>query len=220
MTEFRLYRSKRKTIAITVSGGQVTVRAPVHTSEQAIADFVRSKEQWITEKRQEQQARNTRFAPYLRYEQYAYMGRTLDPTRVPTGKIRIEGDCLCIPEKYAEGSERKYIANLYKRQADTMLRERLTGLAQEYGFTYTAFRLTNARGKWGSCTAENEIRLNWRLLFFEWPIVDYVIVHELCHTVFHDHSKRFWLLVEKYCPAYRQIKKELQKRSVFTELFR
>lgn len=218
--EFKLERSKRKTISITVSGGTVTVRAPLRLRAEAIEAFVQSKEAWIREKCAAQQERAERFAPYLRYERFLWLGETLLPVIGETARIYAKDGKLYVPERCVGTDGQRYIANWYRRQAQKILAERLVGIAQEYGFTVRAFRLTNARRKWGSCTGDNEIRLNWRLLFLDMSAIDYVILHELCHTVVHDHSRRFWQTVEKYCPDYKQRKKDLQDRSVFTELFR
>lgn len=218
--EFKLARSKRKTISITVVNGTVTVRAPLRLSGEAIDAFVRSKEAWIREKCAAQQARADMWAPYLQYARFLWLGETLLPLTDETARIYIADGKLHLPERCADAVGRKYIANWYKRQAQKILAERLVGIAQEYGFTVRSFRLTNARRKWGSCSGDNEIRLNWRLLFLDMSAIDYVIIHELCHTRFHDHSRRFWEEVGRYCPDYKQKKKDLQQRSVFMELFR
>jgi predicted metal-dependent hydrolase len=67
--------------------------------------------------------------------------------------------------------------------------------------------------RWGSCSHQGSVTLNWKLVCAEPGVIDYVIVHELCHLKHLDHSKNFWRLVETYCPDWKEKKKWLQKRT-------
>ena len=64
--------------------------------------------------------------------------------------------------------------------------------------------------RWGSCSGKNRLCLSWRLMERPREVIDYVIIHELCHTEHHDHSKGFWALVESFLPNYRALRRELK----------
>ena len=108
----------------------------------------------------------------------------------------------------------------YKKLAETELADRLYRLALSTGLTYKSFALTNAKTQWGNCDGECNIRLNWRLVMLSDEMAAYVIIHELCHTKYHDHSKKFWALVQKFMPNYKTVKKQLKSFSMLTSMFR
>ena len=74
--------------------------------------------------------------------------------------------------------------------------------------------LSSARTRWGSCSRRTGIRLNWRLIHFPLPIVDYVVIHELAHLREMNHGPRFWAIVATLCPDYREQRAELRRLAV------
>ena len=86
----------------------------------------------------------------------------------------------------------------------------LERVSSEHGFTYNKAALRFQRTRWGSCSIKKNINLNGRLVFLPPELVEYLMVHELCHTVEMNHSKRFWELVGKHCFDYRVLSKELK----------
>ena len=90
-----------------------------------------------------------------------------------------------------------------KEEAKNIIFDRIAYYAEKYGFKYSKLRLSSAKTRWGSCSSNGTISINWNLIFAPTRITDYVIIHELCHTRHHNHSKRFWDEVEKYVPDYK-----------------
>ena len=88
------------------------------------------------------------------------------------------------------------------RQGQTHLLPRLAAVSHGCGLSYTRSTVRLARSRWGSCSRVGVISLNARLLLLPPTLVDYVLVHELCHTLEPNHSPAFWRLVARYCPAY------------------
>ena len=97
-----------------------------------------------------------------------------------------------------------------KHLAKSYLPERIRVLARRNGFNLNGIRIRNQRTRWGSCSTSGNISLNYRLMKYRKEVIDYVIIHELCHLKEMSHSKKFWKLVEQIIPNYKILKKELK----------
>jgi predicted metal-dependent hydrolase len=92
----------------------------------------------------------------------------------------------------------------YRRQARTEIAPRLDRAVAGLGRTYTKLTIRNQRTRWGSCSSTGAMSFNWRLLLGPEQVLDYVVWHEACHLVHHDHSRRYWSLLEQHLPGYRE----------------
>jgi predicted metal-dependent hydrolase len=203
--------SKRKTLALIVrNDGSLVVRAPLRTSEQAIREFAEKHAAWIRKK----QAEVLAVAPpaprqYIPGELFMYLGNTYPLEIVEDQKkpLLLEGSF-----KLAESVRDAALVfeRWYQAQARQLLHDRVLFYARQYDFQYRKIGITSARTRWGSCSANGSLNFSWRLMMAPMEAVDYVVVHELVHTVFHNHSKRFWNRVEKIMPDYRERRKLLK----------
>lgn len=219
---YDLVRSKRKTLAVSIRNGQVIVKAPLKLSDDYIKRFVDSKADWINKKLAEHRGRSALFRPLTDGTSVLYRGAFCPIVRTEKFKrVTMSSGALYVPIKYADklATDRAVVA-WYKRIAADELKELLDVTAAKIGLKYASFALTNARTKWGSCDGNCNIRLNWRLVMLDDGLKDYVAVHELCHTLCHDHSKKFWAEVKKRYPSYSSAKKRLNTYSQLTSMYR
>lgn len=220
--KYKLVRMKRKTLTITVADGEVTVKAPKSTDIERIESFVAQKSDWIQKKLAEHARRTAFLGGVLDYSMGMLGGKACDMALSDVHKrIKAENGTIYIPIKYADDvARKKAMAAWYKREATKVLEIKLQEISAATGLKYSSFSLTNAKTKWGSCDAQCNIRLNWRLIMLDGALVDYVIVHELSHTKHHDHSAAFWALVGTFYPIYKAARKALKTYAALTSLYR
>lgn len=84
-----------------------------------------------------------------------------------------------------------------RHEAKRLLPTRLQGLATRHGFVFNDVKINNSKTHWGSCTARKSLNLSLSLMLLPWHLIDYVLLHELCHTIEMNHSERFWSLMDK-----------------------
>lgn len=99
----------------------------------------------------------------------------------------------------------------YKEQARTLVHQRLTYYNAFYNYPFGRVSIRDQKSRWGSCSSKGNLNFNYKIIFLPIELVDYIVIHELCHLKEFNHSKRFWTLVEKQCPDYKKKIKELHK---------
>lgn len=92
----------------------------------------------------------------------------------------------------------------HKESARQFVRQRLAQLNQAYGFSYRRIAIRNNATRWGSCSKQGNLNFHYKVVLLAQPLADYVLVHELCHLKELNHSRRFWELVARTIPHYRQ----------------
>lgn len=214
--------SKRKTLSVSVSDGTVTVKAPNKTSVADIESFVNKHIDWIEKKLAEYDAKSDMLKPITDGSAVLLHGTLVRIARTgERGRIALADGVLNIPCKYADRKkENAAVAAWLKRLAEKELFALLNEYSAWTGLSFNKFATTNARTKWGSCDGNCNIRLNWRLVMLDRELTEYVIVHELAHTVHHNHSAAFWSEVKKHLPQYAAQRKRLKMFSAVTGLYR
>ena len=221
--EYTLRRAAVKLTSIRIRDGRVFVQASLQTPLAVIDAFVIKKRTWILTKCKEFFTKCDRFKDVFAYRTLLVDG-VCYPITVEGAKRKLdffEGRFIL-----SQGAAESYVKTTnaimrwYLNRAEAQLFDRAKRLARTLGLSIGALTLTNARGKWGSCDAKNSIRLNWRLMFLVQNVQDYVIIHELCHTQYHNHSRNFWDLVASLCPDYKSARRQLRECSVLIELYR
>jgi len=97
-----------------------------------------------------------------------------------------------------------------REEASQKLCERVRYLASLMGLNHGRIKITNAKSRWGSCQRNGNLTFSWRLVMAPWPVIDYVVIHELTHLLEHNHSRRFWERVRRVYPEYKNCRKWLK----------
>ena len=128
------------------------------------------------------------------------------PYIIKIGKTRIENSTLYVREGLVKEDAEKLMRELARR----IITERTKQISVDTGIVPKSVKITRAKTRWGSCSSDGRININWRLIMGDAELADYVIVHELCHIKQHNHSKEFWTEVEKILPEYKKTREKLK----------
>lgn len=115
---------------------------------------------------------------------------------------------LLFRKKRKAATNPHYLQN--REHARMVITARVEHYASLHGFTYNRIAIRDTRTRWGSCSSKGNLNFNYRLAFMDRELLDYVVVHELCHLIHMNHSKDYWAEVAKIMPDYEQKKKRLR----------
>ena len=215
---WELRRSRRRTIGFLIDHRGLRVSAPRWVTLAQIEDALVAKADWILRKLaewREQAARRERMAP--RWEDGAtlrMLGRTLTMRIDPQADgVVLNGETLRVglPADADDERLRDAVQAWLQQQARVLFAERIPVYAARLGQQPVRWRLSSARTRWGSCSADGSIRLNWRLVHFPPDIVDYVIAHELAHLREMNHGPQFWATVGSLFPEFERARDWLRR---------
>lgn len=210
----QIVRSKRKTIALIIeTDGSVTVRAPLKAPEKFILQFVEKHAKWVEKKKMEIQAVvPSQPKQYRTGERFLYLGQAypLEVVKDQERQLVLDGEVFKLAESVQANAESVF-QDWFRIQARRVIEPRTALFAKRHQLHYEKIRISSARTRWGSCSSKGTLSFSWRLILVHPDVIDYVIIHELAHTVHHNHSKRFWKLVEKLLPDYRERRKQLKE---------
>ncbi len=213
-------KKRRRTVALSMKApAEIIIRAPHRTTMTFIENFIRDRSHWILAKFAEfkQRQMNTSHYEFVDGEQFYFLGQSYVLRIIANKKIKFRGELtntnllIYIRDDLAKEQMIKYLTKWYQEKAKQIIFERLIYWQQQLNISFNRFFLSRAKTNWGSCNAKNDIRINWRLIMMPTEIIDYVIVHELCHVIHKNHSKRFWNLVHAAMPDFQQRRNELTK---------
>lgn len=209
-------RSQRRTLSITVkNNGQVIVNAPLLYPQVLIESFVEQKSDWV-QKQLLCINEQTKYVPILRNNEKIFIiGKYYTVALMDDCKPHIENSTIFLCKSEAT----KDIVKLLKKIADVFLKERVQYLAEKFNFKYDKVRIGGANKRWGSCNTKKQITVSYRLLLLPEKARDYVIIHELAHTVVFNHSASFYNVVGACMPDYKDAIKILKQNKMICSVF-
>lgn len=222
-------RARRKTASIIVRPDKtVQVIVPAFLKDKEIGDLIVKKERWITNKLAELEQTRLNFTPhkYKEGECFPYLGsnyRLLTPIGNRT-EITLVADTITLPlpPKLPKKAQSNFVRTTlylwYKRKAREILTEKSHQFALDYGFQPSSIGIKDYKSRWGCCFTDGRIYFNFKIIAAPQDIIDYVIIHELCHLTEPNHSKQFYLLVQEILPDWRQRRKWLKQNGLTLEI--
>jgi hypothetical protein len=206
--DYRLIRSRRRTIGMEVGLAGLTVRAPHRASLRAVESALAERGAWIVRSLAKWRARRRDTLPreWTSGAPIVYLGRELTLAVFASRRKAIAADLLNLtvlhPRPHDGAGLARDVVAWLEGEALRLVVPRVADLAAQVTPAPPAVKLSGARSEWGSCNAAGEIRLNWRLVQLPPELALYVIAHEVAHLVELNHSPRFWQVVERLLPGH------------------
>ncbi len=214
---YTVIRSRRRTADIVVErNGEVIVRAPIGLCDQRLERAIADRELWIHRARAEWEELNSRRVrrEFLSGESFLYLGRTyrLKVVSDPDAQVSLRNGRLLISQHLLKRTQsaRKALRDFYISRGEEILPARVQHLAKKVGVQPGRVRVKELGYHWASCGARGDLNFHWKTLMAPRTVLDYVIVHELCHLRHRDHSTAFWNEIDKVLPSYRERKQWLR----------
>jgi predicted metal-dependent hydrolase len=218
-------KSRERTVSLGVDpSGKVIITAPASTPLETIVEIAHSKLDWINRHlKEKRQLAEYRFdKEFVSGESIQFLGKQY-MLKITEGDEDAPASCS-IHGKYLKvqvpkglnptiGSElvKEQLMNWYKQQAAEKIPERVAKYAAKHGFIYNSVLIKEQEKRWGSCDHLGNLRFNWKIIMAPISLVDYVVVHELCHLRVKNHTPEFWQLLERILFDYEARKSKLKE---------
>ena len=216
--------NRKKSADVRVDDGVVAVVVPHGLECERITEILNDKHQWIKNKIfLHRDAQPTSTKKFVSGESFAYLGRNYrlkvndghyKPVKLIQGRLVVS-----VPNaKEHPHMIRNALVRWYRHHAKLKLQEKLQRYAAMTGVESASVGIKTFKSRWGSCSAKGKIDFNWKIIMAPNRMVDYVVVHELCHLKQHDHSPVFWKKVERVLPDYLMCKEWLKVNAGMLEI--
>lgn len=216
----RSMRARRIWLKIQRETG-LTVTVPRNYHLSYLNQYLESESVWILRNLQKHCRETSPFpeAAPLPFNTISYLGEnfkvTCEQGQNGLNTVRLRQNQLIIDINSSSSSlSRQELIGWLKDQAHKLIGFKVKEFAAQMGLSYNRVILRDQKSLWGSCSLRKNLNFSWRLIMAPEPVLDYVVVHELCHLKEMSHSKKFWNLVARYCPQWPEYRRWLNRHSL------
>lgn len=214
-------RSSRNSLALTIDDcGDLIVKAPKNMPLDEIFNFINKKQKWIEEKQTKTKSILQKNYEVVNYEKMFYLGKLFKIYQAKgIDEPYLTENGLIIKASQSINSQKNALKSFLIKRCDDILFPRIIKQAKRINAEFSAIKIVSSKTKWGMCDANKVIYFNYKILMLSPELIDYVIIHELCHLTQLNHSEKFWRLVAKYLPNYKECKNQLKNCNFLIKLF-
>jgi hypothetical protein len=206
--KYKLVRSKRRTLAISITAdNEVIVRAPMRTPLSYIEKFIDEKSGWVDKHLAKNAVINSVNDDVINHKKIYVCGNLLPLTI---------GEKDCIDESGVTVKNLSHLKKLFVATLGDGFLQLFNYISKVTNLKYSSVNFKDYKSRWGCCDGKNNIIFNYKLLMLPRRLWEYVIIHELCHTVQHNHSAKFWELVGEFLPDYKSRRTQMKRFAFVT----
>lgn len=218
--DFNIEYKKRKTISISVEPAEgIIVAAPEGMSEDDIKEIVKSRGAWIVQRLYEFRNIESKKVnrEFVNGESFMYLGRNysleihVDKTLKGHGYVKLyRGKFHVYVKEKTDEAVRSAMETWYRTKAEEQILRRIKYFQKFFTKKPSSIKIKEQKKRWASCTSKDELLFNWRCSMAKASVIDYIIVHEMCHMYYRNHSKDFWDMVASIMSDYEARKEWLR----------
>jgi predicted metal-dependent hydrolase len=211
---FEINYKNRASLGITIDiYGNIEVQAPKGTPDESVLQLLEEKWDWIQQKSTEMNDRmlGPQKKVYDLGESFLYLGnsypiRISQDINIQQDQVVFDGDQLHIYVKQLEDEKTKQaLKRYYYQQCKALVEKSIQSYQSHFKTKPRSIRISDSKTTWGTCDSKLQLTFNWRLAMAPLKVIDYVVVHEMCHMVHLNHDRSFWRLVGKIMPDYKEL---------------
>jgi len=214
LADVHIIRLNRKSFSLEVKvGGQLVVRAPKHATDKDVRAVLTQKADWIARTRAKLRRKYPDYQPktFSPGEKFWYLGQKYPLKFTNRQRPLLALDGAFQLAQSAQKRAREVFIEWYREETRRITADLIQQYSQSHKFNPNRVRITSAKTRWGSCSSNNNLNFTYRLCMAPLSVVDYVVVHELVHLKFHNHSQSFWRAVGDIKPDYREHREWLKQ---------
>lgn len=201
--KYKVVKSKRKTVSITINSlGEVIIKAPHNITNKDIKNILDKRKGWILKNLDKINSRKSLSDDEILYLGKIYKVRILIQPFLKREFITLLDEEILISLKKKE-NEKAVLVKWFKSQCEVKIKSSINKYLLIFNVLPKNILIKDHKSKWGSCTYDNRLNFNYRLIMAPEEVLEYVVVHELCHMVFKNHSKEYWDFVKNIMPNYK-----------------
>ena len=205
-----LYSKKRKkTIGYKIVDNTMVITSPYGVKSDFLMNLIERKKYWAIERIE----KNKKKKDYINQNSIIFLGNEIQINSKESELLSNGGYCelndnilnITISKNYTQDILRNTIKNWYKKQCLNIIIERVKFYSEKYNLKYSKITIKEQKTVWGTCNYKNDLTFNFKILMFNLNVIDYLVVHELSHTIYRNHSQQYWNMVEKILPNYKEL---------------
>ncbi len=209
------YSKKRKrTIGFRITGDTLTIMSPLKVSQKFLFDLLEKRKEWTIERLERKKSKRQ----LIQNDKVLFLGKDIELAINDSELLKDGGFCeinndkllVNISKNWTKELLQEIIKEWYKKECFKVINNRVQHFASQYNFNYGTIAIKEQKTVWGTCNFKNDLSFNWKIIFFEEQVIDYLVVHELVHTIYKNHSKKYWEKVESILQNYKELNKKLK----------
>ena len=211
-----IFSKRRKTLSIQINPRGIKVRSSYWMSENEIKKFLIQNDKWIRKKLIEQKTKIKPNLNIINNEKVTLSGEDyylrINSNLIQKPELKNQSLIICdhINGLKNFGTLRDQVKCIIKNFSYDLLYTKTQYFSKVMNVNPLSMKIKSYKSRWGSCSAKGDISYNWKIIFAPSKIIDYLVIHELSHLVFFNHSKKFWLKVGEYHPDFKENRKWLK----------
>jgi predicted metal-dependent hydrolase len=210
----QIIRLRRKSIHLLVDADvKLIVKAPARCSNRAIRETVERHQDWILQKQKWARKHHEPAVPknYITGERFLYLGDEYElVTERAEVPLTFDNRRFILAANHSANVRQLFI-DWYTKEALRIVTDRVNLYSGITNIKYRKVNISNAKTRWGACSYNGNLHFSWTLIMAPLEVIDYVVVHELCHIKIRNHSSQFWQTVNEFIPEYKLRRKWLKE---------